>query len=84
MQFEKIITAVMLAKMWQTSKLWVESHTRDKSDPIPHLRFGRCIRYAWGSAELNDWMARRQVAGRQYGSVPGGRKLRSRSAAEAR
>jgi integrase len=28
------------------------------SDPVPHLRFGRYVRFDWNSAKLQDWIAR--------------------------
>jgi hypothetical protein len=31
-------------------------------DPIPHVRFGKYVRFRWGSPELEDWAERRIVS----------------------
>ena len=38
------------------------------TDPIPHYRLGRYIRFNWGSAELLDWLNRRLVSANRDGS----------------
>jgi len=32
------------------------------ADPIPHVRFGKYVRFRWGSPELEDWAERRIVS----------------------
>ena len=40
---------------------WVRDHTRrTAADPIPRLKLGRHVRFAWGSEELNAWLERRK------------------------
>jgi len=48
---------------------WVRSWTNAKrtSDPIPHLRLGRYIRFPWGSMELHEWLNRQLVSANGQG-----------------
>jgi hypothetical protein len=56
----EIIDAGELASRLKLPKSWVLEGTRSRAvDPIPHLRFGRYVRFKWGSTELNDWLQRR-------------------------
>ncbi len=53
-----IIDGPELARRMGLPKSWVASHTRARStDPIPCLRFGRYVRFKWGSPELEKWIA---------------------------
>jgi hypothetical protein len=57
----EIIDAVELARRLNLPESWVRSHTRSRtSDTIPHLRFGRWVRFSWGSPELTRWIAEHQ------------------------
>ncbi len=39
---------------------WLLENTRSRAtDPVPCLRFGKYVRFAWGSRELNEWLSRR-------------------------
>lgn len=59
----EIIDCVELARRWCLPESWVRSRVlRGVSDLIPHLRFGRYVRFRWGSPELNSWLERRTVA----------------------
>jgi hypothetical protein len=41
---------------------WIMEQTRSRAvTPIPHLRFGRYVRFQWGSPELTKWMHDRHV-----------------------
>jgi hypothetical protein len=43
---------------------WVREQVRKRtSDLIPHIRFGKYVRFRWGSPELEAWIARRIVVG---------------------
>jgi hypothetical protein len=54
----EIIDAAELAKRWGLPESWVRSKTRTRAiDRIPCLRFGRYVRFAWGSPELAKWLA---------------------------
>jgi predicted DNA-binding transcriptional regulator AlpA len=52
-----------LAARLGTSEQWVRRNVRRTytRDPIPHLRFGRWIRFAWDSPEMQEWIARRKA-----------------------
>ena len=66
-QYE-IINAEELARRWSLPESWVRDQTRSRAtDPIPHLRFGRYVRFRWGSPELNGWLERRMVGGNRLG-----------------
>jgi hypothetical protein len=57
----ELLTPDGLAERIIRSRRWVIINTRpDAQDPIPHLRFGRVARYAWGSPELESWLRRRK------------------------
>jgi hypothetical protein len=59
-QAETIIDAGELAAKLRLPKSWVMEQTRSRAvDPIPCLRFGRYVRFRWGSRELNGWLERR-------------------------
>ena len=74
MQFNEteVIDSNELAKRLNVPETWVRSRTNLKrtNDPIPHLRFGRYVRFSWGSDTLREWLERRLV------STNGGRSLR--------
>ena len=59
----EIVDAVELAMRWKVPVSWIRVHTTSpripKEERIPHLRFGRYVRYAWGSEELNRWFLER-------------------------
>jgi hypothetical protein len=51
-----------LAKRWNLPETWVRERVRRReTDPIPHVRFGRYVRFLWGSPALRAWEARRIV-----------------------
>jgi hypothetical protein len=59
--FFEVLTAEDLAQRWRVPPSWVREQCRSRcSDPIPHVRLGRYVRFSWGSAELTDWWRRRQ------------------------
>jgi hypothetical protein len=52
-----------LAFRWNLPESWIREQVRTRTvDPIPHLRFGKYVRFRWGSPELEDWAARRIVS----------------------
>jgi hypothetical protein len=56
----EIIDSEELARRWNLPVSWVRKHTwNGTQDPIPHLKFGRYTRFAWGDAALEKWLARR-------------------------
>lgn len=59
----EIIDSEELATRWKLPESWIREQTRSRAlDPIPHLRFGRYVRFAWGSTELLKWLERRRRA----------------------
>ncbi len=61
----EIIDAPELTHRLSVPVSWVREYVRRRAgDPIPHLRFGRYPRFAWGSPELDAWLERRKVNGR--------------------
>jgi predicted DNA-binding transcriptional regulator AlpA len=46
------------------SESWVRDGVRTRAtEPIPHVRFGKYVRFRWGSSELEIWAERRMLAG---------------------
>jgi hypothetical protein len=57
MEYE-LNASVELARRWVLPVNWVREHVRSRvTDPIPHIRFGRYVRFRWGSPELEGWLA---------------------------
>ncbi len=60
-QGHEVVDSRELARRWRVPKSWVEEQTRRRcSDPIPHIRLGKYVRFEWGSPELERWWARRR------------------------
>jgi hypothetical protein len=59
-----------LADRWKLPETWIRERTRSReSDPIPHIGFGRYVRFEFGSPELNEWLDRHR-RGAGAGSRP--------------
>lgn len=57
----EIIDADELAHRLSVPRTWIREHTRVRAtDPIPHIKLGRYVRFEWGSDELNAWIANRR------------------------
>jgi hypothetical protein len=55
-----IIDTKELASRLNLPESWIRDAVRRRAkDPIPHLRFGKYVRFAWGSPELIEWLDRR-------------------------
>lgn len=53
----EVIDADELARRLTLPVSWVRSHCRKRStDEIPCIRFGRYVRFRWGSPELERWI----------------------------
>lgn len=52
-----------LAAKLGTTEQWVRRNIRRTytRDPVPHLRFGRIIRFVWDSPEMQAWIERHQA-----------------------
>jgi len=59
----EMIDSVELAKRLTVPESWVRDRTRSfASDPIPHLKLGRYVRFRWGSREMESWLANHLVS----------------------
>ncbi len=59
----EFINSKELALRWNLPETWVREQVRKRStDPIPHIRFGKYVRFRWSSPELEDWAERRIVS----------------------
>ena len=60
----QFITSEQLAERWCLPASWVREQVRSRAaDPLPHIRFGKYVRFRWGSPELEEWAQRRIVSG---------------------
>jgi len=51
-----------LAKRLDVPETWVREHVRKRTtDPIPHLKLGKYVRFRWGSPQLEAWLEARMV-----------------------
>jgi hypothetical protein len=58
----EFIDCIELANRWRLPVSWVRDQVRRRSaDPLPHIRFGKYVRFRWGSPELDEWSERRIV-----------------------
>ena len=63
--FYELIDSPELAKRLNLPESWVREYTRARvRDPIPHVRFGRYVRFEWPSPELAEWIAKHRRAGK--------------------
>lgn len=61
----EVIDAMELAKRWSLPASWIREQTRSRAtDPLPHVRFGKYVRFAWLSPELEQWLNRRRSNGK--------------------
>ena len=63
-----------LATRWKLPVSWIREQVRSRSDdPIPHVRFGKYVRFRWGSPELEEWAERRIItaSNRKAGRILG-------------
>lgn len=66
-----------LAERWKLPESWIRDQVRSRADdPIPHLRFGKYVRFRWGSPELEEWALRRIVGGRSKVGRVSGKEVR--------
>ena len=58
----EFIDSTELARRLGVRKTWIEERVRTRAeDKIPHFRFGKYVRFAWGSQELAEWLGKRIV-----------------------
>jgi hypothetical protein len=62
------INSEELARRWTLPESWVREQVRKRQgDPLPHTRFGKYVRFRWGSPELEAWAERRIVGSAKSG-----------------
>jgi len=61
-----------LARRWALPESWIREQVRSRSvDPLPHIRFGKYVRFRWASPELEAWAERRMIASnKKVGRTP--------------
>jgi hypothetical protein len=60
-QYE-FVNSKMLAERWCLPESWIRDQVCSRSsDPLPHIRFGKYVRFRWASPELNSWAQRRII-----------------------
>src|SRR6202030_3492736 len=53
-----------LASRWGLPESWIREQVRSRApDPLPHVRFGKYVRFRWASPELEGWAERRIIVG---------------------
>jgi len=61
----ELIDSAELAKRWSLPESWIRDQVRSRAvDPLPCVKFGKYIRFAWRSPELNNWLNRREKNGK--------------------
>ena len=56
----EFIDSKELASRLNLPESWIRDQVRRRAtDPIPHKRFGKYVRFAWGSPKLNQWLEAR-------------------------
>jgi hypothetical protein len=69
----EIIDAPELAKRWRVPESWIRSKVRARTataEQIPHLQFGRYVRFEWGSVALEGWLSRCREGAKLEGKRP--------------
>ena len=65
-EYFEIIDSAELAKRWALPESWIRDQVRSRAvDPLPCLRFGKYVRFQWGSEPLEAWLARRRMNGKR-------------------
>jgi|SRR5580704_6557627 hypothetical protein len=60
----EFIDCIELAHRWNVPVSWVRDQVRSRAiDPLPHINFGKYVRFLWRSPDLEAWVARRIVKG---------------------
>jgi hypothetical protein len=79
----EILDSGELAKRWHVPESWIRSKVRPRTPTarqIPHVRFGRYIRFEWGSPELEEWLSRHREGGqRMSGNFKGENNAKTHS-----
>lgn len=62
---EEILTPTQVAERLQVKSSWVYEQTRERaevrnSDPLPHIKMGRYLRFDW--KDVVEWLERQKSA----------------------
>jgi hypothetical protein len=52
----EIIDGIELAARLKVRPTWIRKHT-GSSNPIPHVKLGRYVRFLWSSPDLDKWLS---------------------------
>jgi hypothetical protein len=56
-----LIDSAELSRRLNLPESWVRDQVRSRAtDPIPHLRFGRYVRFQWAHPDLMQWLERKR------------------------
>ena len=59
----KYLDSGQFAARLNVAQSWVRDQVRSRAEePIPHVRFGKYVRFRWGSPELEIWAERRMLS----------------------
>jgi hypothetical protein len=60
-RYERIDSAEFASRLG-VRKSWVDERVRARAkDKIPHYKFGKYVRFAWGSPDLEEWLRKCMV-----------------------
>lgn len=69
--FYEIVAAKELARRWCVPESWVREQVRSRTtDPIPHVRLGKYVRFEWGSPQLEQWWNSHRSSEKHRGVAP--------------
>jgi hypothetical protein len=57
----EVIDSAELAARWRVPESWIRNRTRARTpeeERIPCVRYGRYVRFEWGSPWLMEWVAK--------------------------
>jgi len=62
-QYE-VIASKELGRRWAVPETWIRNNVRRRvTNPIPHVRLGKYVRFEWNSPELNSWWNKQKRGG---------------------
>jgi hypothetical protein len=70
----EFIDCIGLAGRLKVPVSWVRDRVRSRAEePIPHHKFGKYVRFLWGSPELEQWLSGRIItaSNRKAGRILG-------------
>lgn len=62
----ELIDSKELATRWRVPETWIREAVRRRTDDrIPHVRFGKYVRFEYGCPDLDAWLARHRCCQRE-------------------